>query len=73
LNCEEAKKPRTDPVIEGIATQIVDASIFVHRELGPGLLESVYQVCPLGFLINFNVPLLKECLHRFLHPALLRS
>ena len=27
----------------------------------------------LGFLINFNVPLLKDGLHRFVHPNLLRS
>jgi GxxExxY protein len=31
--------------IEEVARQIVDASIQVHRVLGPGLLESVYQVC----------------------------
>jgi GxxExxY protein len=31
--------------IEAIATQIVDASIKVHRSLGPGLLESAYQKC----------------------------
>jgi GxxExxY protein len=141
LNYEETKKLRVDPAIEEIATQIVDAAISVHRELGPGLLESVYQTClkhelesrnlsvrseveipihfkdlnmecgfradliinnkvlielkavetllpvhkaqlitylkladlPLGFLINFNVPLLKDGLHRFIHPNLLRS
>ncbi|MCB1651915.1 MAG: GxxExxY protein [Alphaproteobacteria bacterium] len=28
-----------------IGKAIVDASIFVHRELGPGLLESVYEAC----------------------------
>ena len=28
-----------------VATQIVDAAIAVHRELGPGLLESAYQGC----------------------------
>ncbi|MCU0358613.1 MAG: GxxExxY protein [Cyclobacteriaceae bacterium] len=28
-----------------IATIIVDASLEVHRELGPGLLESVYENC----------------------------
>ena len=28
---------------------------------------------PLGLLINFNVPLLKDGLHRFIHPALLRN
>ena len=31
--------------IETVATQIVDAAIKVHRELGPGLLESAYQAC----------------------------
>jgi GxxExxY protein len=31
--------------IELIAKEIVDASIQVHRQLGPGLLESAYQTC----------------------------
>ena len=31
--------------IETIATDIVDATIKVHRALGPGLLESAYQYC----------------------------
>jgi GxxExxY protein len=31
--------------IEQIATQLVDAMLAVHRELGPGLLESTYQAC----------------------------
>ena len=31
--------------IEEVATVIVDSSIKVHRALGPGLLESVYQLC----------------------------
>ena len=28
-----------------LSKQILDASIFVHKELGPGLLESVYELC----------------------------
>ncbi len=28
-----------------IATSVVNASLEVHRELGPGLLESVYESC----------------------------
>ena len=31
--------------VEEIATSVVDASLQVHRELGAGLLESVYQTC----------------------------
>jgi GxxExxY protein len=31
--------------VEKIATSIVDAAITVHRNLGPGLLESAYQLC----------------------------
>ena len=31
--------------IEHIASEIVDSCITVHRELGAGLLESVYQAC----------------------------
>ncbi len=33
--------------IEEIATQIVDAAIKIHKNLGPGLLESAYQACML--------------------------
>ncbi len=33
------------PGTENIATQIVDAAFTVHKTLGPGLLESVYEVC----------------------------
>ncbi len=37
-----------DPIpveTEDVARQIVDAALSVHRTLGPGLLESVYEVC----------------------------
>ncbi len=30
---------------EKVATQIVDATYSVHKALGPGLLEKVYEVC----------------------------
>ena len=36
---------RTTPEIERIAAEIVDAAYKVHTELGPGLLESVYEAC----------------------------
>jgi GxxExxY protein len=31
--------------IEAVARQVVDTCVKVHRQLGPGLLESTYQVC----------------------------
>lgn len=32
-------------VLNTLSKEILDASIAVHREMGPGLLESVYQQC----------------------------
>jgi GxxExxY protein len=31
--------------IDAIAAEIVDSALIVHRELGPGLLESAYEAC----------------------------
>jgi GxxExxY protein len=36
---------KTRDELEAIARVLVDAIIKVHRALGPGLLESTYQVC----------------------------
>ena len=30
--------------VEAIATDVVDCAIHIHRDLGPGLLESVYEL-----------------------------
>ena len=35
----------TQKYINGIAYKIVGCAIEVHKQLGPGLLESVYQTC----------------------------
>jgi GxxExxY protein len=31
--------------IDSVASQIVDAALKIHKELGPGLLESAYETC----------------------------
>lgn len=40
---------------EEIGRKIVHASYEVHKELGPGLLESVYEICLVEELRNFNL------------------
>jgi len=44
----QASKTPIEPIppeLDRIARQVVDAAHAVHRALGPGLLESVYEVC----------------------------
>ena len=41
--------------IEPLTNKIIGCAIEVHRELGPGLLESVYQECLVVELKNANI------------------
>ena len=43
---------------ENIASQIVDAAYIVHKALGPGLLEKVYEV--------YLITLVSSCLRGYL-------
>ena len=36
--------------IDGLSGEVVDAAVQIHRELGPGLLESVYEMVLAGSL-----------------------
>ena len=53
---------------EGVAALIVDASIAVHRGLGPGLVEKIYETCfchelhkrGLSFQRQVTVPLIYD-------------
>ncbi|HET6990248.1 MAG TPA: GxxExxY protein [Bacteroidia bacterium] len=42
---EEKTFKTIDPGIEQIASAIVDSAYHVHKQLGPGLLEKVYEIC----------------------------
>ena len=56
---------------------ILDACITVHKFMGPGLLESIYEAQiisylkltnkKLGSLINFNVTVLKDGFKRYVN------
>ena len=43
-----------------LSSQIIKAAITVHKELGPGLLESVYHACMLIELRNMGIKVQSE-------------
>jgi GxxExxY protein len=52
-----------DPLTEKekwLAAQIVDSAIRVHKILGPGLLESVYEKCFCYELKKRNIPFIRQ-------------
>jgi GxxExxY protein len=54
---------KTPAELERIATQVIDAAFKVHKTLGPGLLESVYEACLVhelrlrGLSVDVQIPL----------------
>lgn len=46
--------------VEAIATRVLDAAFEVHRKLGPGLLESVYEICVCHELTKLAVPFQRQ-------------
>ncbi len=49
-----------DPDTDALAAQVVDAALKVHKALGPGLLESVYEVCVAHELAARGVPFKRQ-------------
>lgn len=70
-NTPKATKGNLDEVTESIATGVVDSILKVYRALGPGLLESAYEVCLIhdlkrrGFKVESQkaLPVVFEGLH----------
>ncbi len=54
-------------VFSELSNRIIGCAFEVHRELGPGLLESTYEQCLAHEvkLINFNVKRLKDGLKSY--------
>jgi hypothetical protein len=55
-NVADMAQYQPDPV----ANKIIGAAIEVHRQLGPGLLESAYQTCLLWELVKTGIPVERE-------------
>ena len=54
-----SNKPLSDK-IEIMASEVVDAAFQVHKTIGPGLLESVYQSCLCYELSSRKIPFQTE-------------
>ena len=46
--------------VEAVASTVIEAAFRVHSELGPGLLESVYEVCLCHELSRRSVPFQRQ-------------
>jgi GxxExxY protein len=58
-NTEKIHKPLTERE-RWLTTQVMDIAISIHRFLGPGLLESVYEKCFCYELEKRNIPYVKQ-------------
>lgn len=56
---EKIHKPLTERE-RWLTSQIMDIAISIHRFLGPGLLESVYEKCFCYELTKRNIPFVKQ-------------
>jgi GxxExxY protein len=56
---------KSDAEIEALTNAVIGGGIEVHRELGPGLLESIYQECLVIVLRKAGIPIEVEKLIPF--------
>lgn len=56
-----AKTQEPDRALDRLAHQVIGAAIEVHRELGPGLMESVYEQAVCVELSLREIPFLRQC------------
>ena len=54
------RNPAKDDETERLAAELVDAALKVHRNLGPGLLESVYEACLCHELFLREIPFKRQ-------------
>ncbi len=61
-NTANATNNRQEPsVLENeIATKVMDAAFIVHREMGAGLLESVYEECLYDVLNDYDLDIKRQ-------------
>ncbi|MEX2113503.1 MAG: GxxExxY protein [Pirellulales bacterium] len=55
---------RFEPIgvdVEAVVAQVVDAALQVHKALGPGLLESVYEACLCHELAKRRIQFVRQC------------
>jgi len=58
----QSEKEAKRGYLNSLSSKVIDAAVRVHKEMGPGLLEGVYQLCMVkelqsrNILISQNVP-----------------
>jgi GxxExxY protein len=63
---KDAKAPRPMPrepipaALDKIGKAVVDSAFRVHSELGPGLLESIYETCLAHEIIKRGIPIKRQ-------------
>ncbi len=58
-----SSRPAFEPIagaVDAVAKEVVDSAFQVHRELGPGLLESVYESCLMEELSLRSIPVKRQ-------------